>query len=99
MAPEKKEKRSIFKVLGWLLNAFNLTMMVVCIMFSQEITDWLNEYELFLEEVEELYDYEHSLRILLRRWEGIALSLVFVGIFFVRIIASLFKNIIKKISK
>jgi len=81
-----------------LFNIFNLVSIVLVIIFSESITECLNEYRLYLNEEEELSDGAHAIRFLVNRWEGICMAGSIALLFFIRKVAGLVGGVYNKVT-
>ena len=81
-----------------ILNLLNLIAIILVIVFSQDIANYLNEWKEYLNNQEELTDTRVILRVIINKWEGIALSFTLMFVFFIRQLLSTASGIIEKIS-
>ena len=82
----------------------NLTVyklyIVLVIIYSEYITSSINNYRNYLNAIPngELADYEHAVRLVINKWEGIALSFTLSFIFLIRFLLRKANGVINKIS-
>ena len=67
-----------------IINTINLIAIIVVIVFSREITFYLNKYTIYLNTLENPSDSIHIIRWIMNRWQGITLAGSLALIFFIR---------------
>ena len=79
-------------------NLINLLSIILVVVFSEDITAYLNEYRLYLIEQEELSDGGHALRWLLVHWEGLCMAGTIALMFFIRKVGGLLGGVYNKVT-
>lgn len=81
-----------------IINLLILASIVLVILFSERITVNINNYRDYLNEQETLNDGMHLIRLLVNKWEGIALACTLCFLFLIRFLAAGLSGIFKKLT-
>lgn len=89
------------KIVWKIINATTLLSILFVIIYSEHITFQINTYRDYLNSVENnsLNDFEHMIRLIVNKWEGITLSFTLSFIFLIRFLTKRIVGTINKISK
>ena len=89
------------KIIWKIINAATLLSILFVIVYSEYIAFQINTYRDYLNSVENnsLNDFEHMIRLIVNKWEGIALSFTLSFIFLIRFLTKRIVGTINKISK
>lgn len=88
------------KTLWKIINLVTLSSIIVVIVYSEAITSQINGYRELLNSVshDKLSDAEHMFRLIINKWEGIALAFTLSFIFLIRELWRRFLGVANKLT-
>jgi len=81
-----------------LFNIANGLAIVLVVYYSEDVVFWLNDYRDYLNSKDELSDAMHAVRLIINKWEGIAMAGTLALLFFLRKVSDVFTGLVSKIT-